>query len=65
MNCWFLAGVPQLIISSIGFEASEFSVDTPINVITLENDKYHLLDEQSYEENLGLLNELCDASVVE
>lgn len=60
-----LSGIPQLIISSIGFDVSEFSSEVPINIITLENDKYHLLDEQSYEENLELLNELCDASVKE
>ncbi len=56
-----LLDIPQLIISSIGFDASEFSIGAPINVITLANDKYHLLDAASYEENLELLNELCNA----
>lgn len=51
----------QLILSSIGFNASEFSSDVSINVITLENAKYSLLDEQAYLENEQLLNELCDA----
>lgn len=50
----------QLILSSIGFDASEFQCDG-INVITLENAKYLLLDETSYSENVPLLNELCDA----
>ena len=51
----------QLILSSIGFNASEFSSDVSINVITLENAKYSLLDEEAYLENEQLLNELCDA----
>ena len=51
----------QLIISSIGFEAAEFSEIKDINVIKMENEKYQLLDEQSYEKYVGLMNELCDA----
>lgn len=51
----------QLILSSIGFNASEFSSDRSINVITLENAKYSLLDEEAYLENEQFLNELCDA----
>ena len=51
----------QLILSSIGFNASEFSGARSINVITLENAKYLLMDEEAYLENEQLLNELCDA----
>ena len=51
----------QFILSSIGFNASEFSYSGSINVITLENAKYSLLDEEAYYENEQLLNELCDA----
>ena len=51
----------QLILSSIGFNASEFEYTGSINVITLENAKYSLLDEEAYLENEQLLNELCDA----
>lgn len=51
----------QLILSSIGFEANKFNSEQTINVIGLENAKYHLLDEDSYEEYYSLLSELCDA----
>lgn len=51
----------QLILSSIGFEANKFSSEQTINVISLENGKYHLLDEDSYEKYYSLLSELCDA----
>ena len=51
----------QLILSSIGFDAHEFTCARSINVITLENAKYSLLDEEAYLENEQLLNELCDA----
>lgn len=54
--------VPQTIISSIGFDSSEFS-KYGINVISLENDKYHLLDEKSYARYESLLMELCDAEI--
>ena len=53
----------QLILSSIGFDASEFTSDGSINVIKLENEKYSLLDEESYTRNVGLLNILCDAEL--
>ena len=51
----------QLIMSSIGFEATEFPEINDINIIKLENEKYTLLDEHSYEKYVGLMNELCDA----
>jgi hypothetical protein len=50
----------QMILSSIGFVPSEFSHDD-INLITLDNEKYHLLDSNSYEKYSPLLTELCDA----
>lgn len=52
----------QLILSSIGFDASEFESKDAVNVIMLENAKYSLLDETSYKENQDLLNMLCDAA---
>lgn len=51
----------QLILSSIGFEACRFKSVKPINVINLDNEKYHLLEENAYVEYYWLLNELCDA----
>lgn len=51
----------QLIMSSIGFEAEEFDTVPNINVIKMENEKYQLLDEKSYEEYVDLMNRLCDA----
>ena len=48
-------------MSSIGFEATEFPEINDINIIKLENEKYTLLDEHSYEKYVGLMNELCDA----
>ena len=42
-------------------ESEKFTADKPINVIPLENGKYHLLDESSYPKYYSLLNELCDA----
>ena len=51
----------QLILSSIGFEASKFNSVNSINVINLDNRKYHLLNEDAYVQYYWLLNELCDA----
>lgn len=51
----------QLILSSIGFEKGEFSEIKDINVIRMENEKYQLLDEKSYEEYEDLMKRLCDA----
>ena len=51
----------QLILSSIGFEADKFTCTKPINVITLDNGKYHLLNEKTYEKYYPLLCKLCDA----
>ena len=51
----------QLVLSSLGFNADKFSTVKPINIINLENDKYHLLDELSYKKYFQLLSELCDA----
>lgn len=51
----------QLILSSIGFKPNDFVVDADINSINLINNKYHLLDEESYVKYYPLLSELCDA----
>lgn len=50
----------QLILSSIGFEADEFGL-VDANIITLENEKYQLLDAESYNRYAALMEELCDA----
>lgn len=55
------AGENQLVLSSIGFSAEEFPGIKNINVITLENSKYALLDAETYISNEALLNEFCDA----
>lgn len=55
------AGDNQLVLSSIGFSAKEFPSIKNINVITLENSKYALLDSETYISNESLLNEFCDA----
>ena len=55
------AGENQLILSSIGFSAEEFPGIKNINVITLENSKYALLDSETYLTYEALLNEFCDA----
>ena len=51
----------QLILSSIGFRKDDFVCDGDINVVTLYNDKYHLLNEEDFVRNYPLLQRLCDA----
>lgn len=51
----------QMILSSIGFELDKYSSKQKITIITLQNDKYHLLDEKTYAECYPLLQALCDA----
>ncbi len=50
----------QLILSSIGFEPSEFE-NKNINLIVLENDKYSLLIEEDYKKYYDFMTKLCDA----
>ncbi len=51
----------QLILSLLGFEKKDIETEQPINVITLTNEKYKLLDSESYEKYKDLLETLCDA----
>lgn len=51
----------QLILSLLGFNEKDIKTDKKINVIMLTNDKYKLLDSESYELYEDLLNKLCDA----
>lgn len=51
----------QLILSSIGFEIDSFKSQTPINLITLKNQKYQLLRKSTFDRYYPLLCELCDA----
>ena len=48
----------QLIIATLGFEDDEYTEIKFDNIITLENDKYNLLNEQEYEENKNILLKL-------
>ena len=52
----------QLIVSSIGFDVSDFP-GKDINLICLENDKYSVLGSSDYEKYSELLNEFCDANM--
>lgn len=52
----------QLILSLLGFDEKNIEIDKQIHIITLTNDKYQLLDSESYELYKDLLDELCDAS---
>lgn len=52
----------QLILSLLGFDEKNIETDKQIHIITLTNDKYQLLDSESYELYKDLLDELCDAS---
>ena len=54
-------GSGQLIISLLGYSEINISKDKEINVIVLQNDKYHLLDSDSYELYKDLLEELNGA----
>jgi len=55
-------GSGQLILSLLGFDENDIETDSQINIITLTNEKYKLLDAESYEVYKNLLDELCDAS---
>ena len=55
-------GSGQLILSLLGFDEKDIKTDSPINIITLTNEKYKLLDAESYDVYKDLLEELCDAS---
>lgn len=50
----------QLIISTIGFDEHSFDKNIQYNVIHLTNEKYHLLNENEFEEHSNLLFELCN-----
>lgn len=52
----------QLILSLLGFNEKDIEPDKQVHIITLTNDKYKLLDSESYELYKDLLDELCDAS---
>ena len=52
----------QLILSLLGFNEKDIEPDKRVHIITLTNDKYKLLDSESYELYKDLLDELCDAS---
>ncbi len=51
----------QLVLSLLGYQNGDIKTDRPIKIITLTNEKYHLLDEKTFADNKLLLDELCDA----
>lgn len=51
----------QLVLSLLGYKKGDIDTERPINIIELTNEKYMLLDKESYEINKSLLEELCDA----
>lgn len=53
---------PQLILSSIGFDPLEFNLSN-INLITLENPKYQLLDEETYVKYASFMEYLINAGL--
>lgn len=52
----------QLILSSIGFNPKEFNLSN-INLITLKNPKYQLLDEKTYIKYVSFMEELMNAGL--
>lgn len=52
----------QLILSSIGFNPEEFNLSN-INLITLKNPKYQLLDEKTYIKYVSFMEELTNAGL--
>ncbi|WP_144034137.1 hypothetical protein [Sporomusa silvacetica] len=50
----------QLIISAIGFDEHSFDQDIQCNVISLINEKYHLMSESEFDQHCSLLLELCN-----
>ena len=55
-------GAGQLILSLLGFNKDDIETGSPINIITLANEKYNLLDEETYKIYKEFLETLCNAS---
>ncbi|MDJ0304855.1 hypothetical protein [Dehalobacter sp.] len=53
----------QLIISTIGFNRAKFSKKLELNIISLSNEKYHLLNENEFDAHKELLFELCNTQL--
>ena len=53
----------QFIMSGIGFDTEDFKkmTEKKMNIISLTNEKYHLLQEEDYNQYSYLMNEFCDA----
>ena len=51
----------QVILSSIGFDALSYQTDRNINIIKLENNKYSVLDHESYVKYYDLLSCFANA----
>ncbi len=50
----------QFVISTIGFKADEFDHGKDCNIIQLDNDKYHLLNEDEFIKYSAILFEFCN-----
>ena len=59
----FFDGERQMIISTLGFEKTKFKLNGEVNILYLNNNKYQLLDEETYEKYKDFLDELCDAQL--
>ncbi|MFM1582351.1 cytoplasmic protein [Helcococcus ovis] len=51
----------QLIVSAIGFSESSYKLKNKVNIKTLDNKKYGLLNEEVYKENYGILLKMNNA----
>lgn len=51
----------QIIISAIGFKEEDYNIETKINLEILSNEKYSLLNKETYKENYEILKRMNDA----
>ena len=54
----------QLIFSSIGFERRNFEFESEINIIELKNDKYQLLDSETFSKYKYILENALSAQLI-
>ena len=54
----------QLIFSSIGFERRNFEFESEINIIELKNDKYQLLDSETFSKYKYVLENALSAQLI-
>ena len=54
----------QLIFSSIGFERRKFEFEGEIKIIELKNDKYQLLDSETFTKYEDVLENVLNAQLI-